>query len=478
MAELVVRLPYRNKTREYALTALKMTFPIWGLIAPIGVGVLAVLIGSSFLQNPHSPFVGETISQFFALLNTLLVAFLSGLIATNWLSNDAIVFDSSGLQLPSNLFGQKKGLPWDNVSSIELAYESAKDWRHKELVVTDKRKKRVCLPLEYLAPDQVEQITLALDMWAKNVAISESVQTLKHSVYGDTLPALSFTDMWQEELGRRFCPTAFIPLEPGRTIRNGAVKVLRHLALGGLSAVYLCQLENRSLVVLKEAVVSDDTTDSAAKMARSMLEREANMLLKLDHQAIVKVLDHFVDNNRDYLMLEYINGQDLRQLVNQNGPQSEGIVVDWALQMTAILKYLHEHDPPVIHRDFTPDNLVLRSDGSIILIDFGTANEFIGTATGTFVGKHAFIAPEQFRGKAVTQSDIYALGCTLYFLLTGEEPEALSTSNPNTQRDHLSEELCGLIETCTQLEAKDRFQSVGQLVPILRQLAAVFPMIK
>ncbi len=159
-------------------------------------------------------------------------------------------------------------------------------------------------------------------------------------------------------------------------------------------------------------------------------------LLKISHPNIVKVLDYFIEQDRNYLMLEYVNGQDLRQLVKQNGPQKESTVINWALQMVSILKYLHEQDPPLIHRDFTPDNIVLCDDGSIVVIDFGAANEFIGNATGTFVGKHAFIAPEQFRGKAVVQSDIYALGCTLYFLLTGQEPEALSIKSSGSKQSH------------------------------------------
>ncbi|HMY04156.1 MAG TPA: serine/threonine-protein kinase, partial [Candidatus Obscuribacter sp.] len=277
---------------------------------------------------------------------------------------------------------------------------------------------------------------------------------------------------WEEELSRRFCPTAFVPLEPGMVLRNGTLKVLRHLALGGLSAVYLCQLDERQLVVLKEAVVADDATESAQDKAREMLDREAAMLLKLKHDNIVKVMDYFVEQKRNYLMLEYINGQDLRQLVKQNGPQSESTVVTWALTMTSILKYLHEQDPPLIHRDFTPDNLVLSPDGSIIVIDFGAANEFIGNATGTFVGKHAFIAPEQFRGKAVVQSDIYALGCTLFFLLTGKEPEALSTSDPREHVPDLSKELAEIVVSCTQMESKDRYQSAAQLMPVLARLAS------
>jgi serine/threonine-protein kinase len=143
--------------------------------------------------------------------------------------------------------------------------------------------------------------------------------------------------------------------------------------------------------------------------------------------------------------------------------------------MATILKYLHEQDPPLVHRDFTPDNLVLCEDGSIVVIDFGAANEFIGNATGTFVGKHAFIAPEQFRGKACVQSDIYAFGCTLHYLLTGKEPEALSTSDPAQENSRISSELNQLVVACTQLETRDRYQSAAQLLPVLRGLSAAIP---
>jgi serine/threonine protein kinase len=109
------------------------------------------------------------------------------------------------------------------------------------------------------------------------------------------------------------------------------------------------------------------------------------------------------------------------------------------------------------------------------VIDFGAANEFIGNATGTFVGKHAFIAPEQFRGKASVQSDIYAFGCTLCFLLTGVEPEALSTSNPQEHNNLISSELSEIVVSCTQMESRDRYQTAAQLVPVLRQMMASLP---
>jgi len=466
VTELIVRLPYRNKAREISLTLLKITFPLWGVFAPL---VAAILLFPIFGYLLH-PWPQAHFNSLVGTCSTLILTAFLGLVTTNWLSRDALRFDRHGVELPFSLIRSKRSIPWNEILALQLAHADHEHWRDNALEIIDRARVKVRLPLEFFEPEQIEQMLLALEVWGKDISVGEEVLSLKSSLYGIDSPSLSFTGMWQEELARRFCPTGFIPLEPGTALRNGTLTVLRHLALGGLSAVYLCQMDNRRLVVLKEAVVSADASESAHSAARAMLDREANMLLKLDNPAVVKVLDHFIDQGRDYLMLEYINGQDLRQLVNQNGPQSEANVVDWALQMVAILKSLHDLDPAIIHRDFTPDNLVLRNDGSIVLIDFGTANEFIGTATGTFVGKHAFIAPEQFRGKAVIQSDIYALGCTLFFLLTAKEPEALSTSNPVTHNDRISKELCDLIETCTQLEVPDRFQSVTQMVPILRSL--------
>jgi serine/threonine protein kinase len=102
------------------------------------------------------------------------------------------------------------------------------------------------------------------------------------------------------------------------------------------------------------------------------------------------------------------------------------VVVRWLLEAAKILQYLHSQSPPLIHRDVTPDNLVLARDGCLSLIDFGAANALLGTATGTLVGKQSYIAPEQFRGKAGLSSDIYSLGATVYFALTGREPEPLT----------------------------------------------------
>jgi serine/threonine-protein kinase len=182
------------------------------------------------------------------------------------------------------------------------------------------------------------------------------------------------------------------------------------------------------------------------------------------------VLEHFQEDNRSYLVLEFIPGQDLRQLVKQNGKQSRAVVLEWFRQLSLILDYLHTQKTPIIHRDLTPDNIVLNDNGEITLIDFGAANEFVGAATGTMVGKQSYIAPEQLRGRATPASDIYALGCTIYFLLTGSEAEALSESHPQEICPQIDSALDQLVAHCTAMEESERPASSLALCRLIEAL--------
>lgn len=474
MAELAVRMPYTNKARSTALSSMKLTFPIWGVAAPITAFCIFMTAYFQFMSDRK---LDQHLLVTMCTIGALVLILVVGLMIVNWLSSDSLSIDKEGITLPLSLTSMcglsERMLSWSSITKVYVSWPD-EDWRKRQIALVTSRK-TYRLGLTHMNQEDVEKLVLAVEMWGKSPEVDQSLKDLKTQVTSTSDKALTFTGMWEDELSRRFCATAFVPLEPGRLVRNGSVRIVRHLALGGLSAVYLCQLDDKKLVVLKEAVVAEDAKESLQVKAREMLEREATMLMKLSHPNIVRVLDHFVEQGRSYLLLDYINGQDLRQLVIQNGPQREEIVIDWALQMVTILKYLHEQEPPVIHRDFTPDNLVLCDDGSIVVIDFGAANEYIGTATGTFVGKHAFIAPEQFRGKAVVQSDLYALGCTLHFLLTGQEPEALSMSDPREINATISKELCEVVTTCTNMDASSRYQSASQLIPILRGLASSLP---
>lgn len=470
MAELVLQNQCRSPIRKAIDGGLNATFPLWGVGIPIG----ALCMTISAVTSSQMGKVGEAMS-ILALMSLLIFISITCVITKRFLSHDMMIVDRSGIVLPKLLgrtINWSSYIAWKDVSSIN-AIVPGNDLSSCKLAIHKKRGGTVMIPTSSVDPTFVEQILLAANMWAPDVC-DASLQSLTNLLrIGDAQQEQSsHTALWEEELGRRFCPSAYIALEPGRTLRNCSLKIINHLASGGLSSLYLCQLDGSKLVVLKEAVVPEDTADSVREKAAELFQRESALLMKLEHANVVRVLDSFVEQGRNYMMMEYVNGSDLRQLVLQNGPQSESYVLEWAISIANTLKYLHEREKPIIHRDLTPDNIVLRNDGQVIIVDFGAANEFIGNATGTFVGKHSFIAPEQFRGKASVQSDIYAFGCTLHYLLTGVEPEALCPSDPRSINSAISEELGAFVLACTQLEASDRYHSAAQLVPILKGIAA------
>jgi tRNA A-37 threonylcarbamoyl transferase component Bud32 len=471
MSDLVVKSQCNSPVRQALETTLNALFPVWGVLTPLAiVGLIMSAVG-----HLHECEYGEIAKLLVGAALALCFA-VTCLMLKRMAANDFLIVDTQGIRLPRMLgacFNLTNYVGWNGIAALKASV-CASDPLKSVVSIVRKKGSNISIPINKLSPEFSEQLLLAARMWAPDIcdpSLDELQDALRSGARdGD---GKSYTEMWENELGRRFCPTAYIPLSPGRFMRDNTLKIISHLASGGLSALYLCQLDGKQLVVLKEAVIPQQGTESVREKAREMFEREAQLLMKLDHKNIVKVLECFSENERNYLLLEYIDGIDLRQLVKQNGPQKESDVLEWATQLASSLKYMHEREQPIIHRDFTPDNMVLRNDGQVVLVDFGAANEFIGTATGTFVGKQAFISPEQLRGKATVHSDIYAFGCTLFFLLTGQEPEALSSSNPKELNPAVSDELCELIESCTQMETADRYQSVAQLLPVLRRLSAV-----
>jgi serine/threonine protein kinase len=471
MAEIVVNSQCKSVSRRVLETFLNSTFPFWGVASPI-VAFIAFMGAMGRLQS------GDKLIEVLAVSIFCLTYSVTCLLLSRTLAHDFCVIDQHGVKLPRFMnAGARLHLftPWSSITNISAIINHEKAANSK-LLISKAKGKTITLPLNQFEPDFVEQLLLSAKMWATNhcdPSVVELQNHLRASKSGiPLLGSSSFTEIWEDELGRRFNPTSYIPLESGRVLYHNSLRIVRQLASGGLSALYLCQKNDRELIVLKESVIPEHIEPAIKAKASELFDREAKILMQLDHPHVVKVLDTFVEAERNYLVLEYANGADLRLLVRQNGPQREADVLDWAIQIANTLKYLHDREVPIIHRDLTPDNIVLKNDGNIMIVDFGAANEFIGNATGTFVGKHAYIAPEQLRGKATTQSDIYAFGGTLYFLLTGVEPEALSSSRPKDKVPSISDELSEFIESCTQLETTERYQSVAQLLPVLKRLAA------
>jgi tRNA A-37 threonylcarbamoyl transferase component Bud32 len=385
---------------------------------------------------------------------TLLVTIAASLVLSIVVfSENSILLSRDGISVPFVLcpsLRYRTELPWDKLQSIRFFGNSDTG----KLVLFFDKRRTISLRLGDFPEEEKQKLLVALEVWSGGAERFPELELLRIEM-GSAAQLVGCTQLWEDELARRFGATNFVPLEPGQILAHQKIQVVRQLAFGGLSAVYLVHKDNEKFV-LKESVVPPDADDQLKAKAEKLFDREAQILSKLKHDSIVQILDHFVENGRDYLLIEYIPGSDLRKYTKEKGIAKLDVVIAWADQICRILGYLHQQSPPILHRDLTPDNLVLREDGTVAAIDFGASNEYVGTATGTMIGKQAYMAPEQIRGKASTKSDVYAFGCTLYFLLTGEDPEPISTSHPSNLRPETPHWLNSLVANCTDLEAEHR----------------------
>ncbi|HAY85236.1 MAG TPA: hypothetical protein DCY42_10040, partial [Chloroflexi bacterium] len=206
-------------------------------------------------------------------------------------------------------------------------------------------------------------------------------------------------------------------LNAGFTLKNRYV-IKNQLGRGGMGAVYLA--EDTAL----DQLVAVKSNLNSSQQSQRQFEIEARLLAKLRHPNLPLVFDHFILEDIQYLVMDYIPGEDLSQKLKKDGPQPVYKVLEWADQISSALTFLHSQDPPVIHRDIKPANLKIQPDGKIVLVDFGIAKASIGdTTVGARGYSPGFAPPEQY-GEAVTGpfSDQYSLAATLYNLLTGNPP--------------------------------------------------------
>lgn len=274
----------------------------------------------------------------------------------------------------------------------------------------------------------------------------------------------SFTSMWLAELNSGKHQSLERQLAPGSSLCDGAYKVIGVMGHGGFSVVYDAEearvddsadVGGARRVAIKEIVCNfGGTKSSLEKNLRQMLQ-EASILSRLDHPQIVKFQRCFAEGNRLYIVMEALEGENLRDFVLSNPPLSEAQVLDLAAQCCSILQYLHSREVPIIHRDFTPDNLV-NCTNVVKLLDFNIAQSTISNSAVTVVGKHCYMAPEQFCGDYTTRGDLYQLGATMYFLSTGVDPEPFSACDARARRPELSEEFQSLLSVLTSRDANDR----------------------
>ncbi len=258
-------------------------------------------------------------------------------------------------------------------------------------------------------------------------------------------------------------------LPAGTTLVNRYL-IQEVIGVGGMGSVYRAR-DLHFPNVVKLVAVKEMINQAPDPLVRQTIvqnfEREANILATLSHPSIPRIYDYFTLENRSYLVLEFVNGRDLETLLAQTeGFLPEEQVLAWAIQLCDVIAFLHSHKPdPIIFRDMKPSNVMINQHNHVILVDFGIAKPFQVGQKGTMIGTEGYSPPEQYRGEANTQADIYALGATLHHLLTRRDPRleapfSFAERPARKINPNISIEMEAVINTALQYNASDRFKRI------------------
>jgi outer membrane protein assembly factor BamB/tRNA A-37 threonylcarbamoyl transferase component Bud32 len=247
-----------------------------------------------------------------------------------------------------------------------------------------------------------------------------------------------------------------------------------------MGAVYRAQdlrFKVEKVVAVKEMINQATDPDIQATIVEGF-EREANILATISHPAIPTIYDYFTLGARSYLVMEFIEGDNLEiKLQQRRAPFNDEEVISWGIALCDVLDYLHTHEPePIIFRDIKPANVMITRRNQIRLVDFGIAKTFQTGHKGTMIGTEGYSPPEQYRGEASPAVDIYALGATLHHLLTNQDPRTeppftfderpIRAANPN-----VSVALETIVNTALMYNPPDRFENAAIMRKALISLA-------
>lgn len=271
-------------------------------------------------------------------------------------------------------------------------------------------------------------------------------------------------------------------LEIGSLV-DGKYKILSEIGHGGMSVVYMAINEKANKTWAVKEVRKDGRMDF--NIVRQGLMAEIDTLKRLKHPYLPSIVDVIEDDETFIIVMDYVEGRSLDKILEEHGVQQESVVVEWAKQLCDVLGYLHSRTPAIIYRDMKPANVMLKPDGTVTLIDFGTAKNYeINYGETTGIGTIGYAAPEQYIGSGLgrtdARTDIYCLGMTLYHLLTGQDPcrNLISDTSIRTVNPALSRGLDSIIRKCTAHQPEDRYQSCEELMYDLENYEILEPLYK
>lgn len=256
------------------------------------------------------------------------------------------------------------------------------------------------------------------------------------------------------------------------TVIGGKYEILKKIGQGGMSIVYLAMDTHLNKQWAVKEIKKSKKQDTRTLL--KSLQREANILKMVDHPVLPRIVDIINYQGTVFVVMDYIEGRPMSETLKLEGAQPQEKVIEWAKDLCSALDYLHSLNPPIIYRDMKPSNIMLKPDGKVKLIDFGTAKEFDveSIADTTALGTRGYAAPEQFgdaKGRGIyktdARTDIYSLGATLYHIVTGKNPsEPPYVMKPIREWNPLlSNGLEKIILKCTRPNPEDRYQNCAEL---------------
>ena len=269
-------------------------------------------------------------------------------------------------------------------------------------------------------------------------------------------------------------------LQAGVTLAN-RYAIQEVVGLGGMGSVYRARdmhFPNVTKLVAVKEMINSAPDPLVRETIVQNFEREANLLATLHHPSIPRIYDYFTLDSRSYLVLEFIHGKDMEAIISEtNGFLSEEQVLTWAIELCDVLDYLHKHKPDaIIFRDMKPSNVMINSNGDILLVDFGIAKSFQSGIKGTMIGTEGYSPPEQYRGEATPMADVYAMGATIHHALTRRDPRLeppfsfgerpIRRINPS-----VSPELEVIVTRALEYDPTSRYQSAAEMKEALVSVA-------
>ncbi len=246
--------------------------------------------------------------------------------------------------------------------------------------------------------------------------------------------------------------------------------IMDTIAAGGMGKIYKARDTRLERICVVKEMISSYKTQEDIDYCIKRFKAEAMILARLKHDNLPEVYDYFVDRGRYYLIMEYVEGNDLEIILEQKGkpglPDTD--VVSWSKQILSVLIYLHEQTPPIIYRDLKPSNIIIRkADNRAMLIDFGIARVVQSKTQKTAVGTVGYTPVEQYRGEPEPRSDIYALGVTMHHLISGVAPIPFQFEDLKKIVSGISHRVSDVVMKAVEHEPEDRFSSAREMLDAL-----------